>query len=93
MSMGNEEAAKSLRQLISVYDEHSVMHEALRMGAEALLSLDVIPYEAISITVNDAMSSAVERGANSVSMPDDYVAVAAWLCGITPQPKGDSDER
>ena len=32
------------------------------------------------------MDIAVSNGANSVSMPDEYVEVAAWLCGIPAQP-------
>ena len=40
------------------------------------------PLDAIGKTLNDAMGTAVSNGANSVSMPDHYVEVAAWLCGI-----------
>ena len=94
--LSNEEAAAILAQQhadLKGTGRYIMITEALRMGAEALRALADIPYEAISATVNDAMSSAVEHGANSVSMPDDYVAVVAWLCGIAPQPQGDSDER
>lgn len=28
------------------------------------------------------MSTAVANGASSVSMPDKYVELAAWLCGV-----------
>lgn len=47
---------------------------------------------AIGTILNEVMEQAVANGANSVSMPDEYVEVAAWLCGIPPQvptiPKG-----
>jgi len=39
-----------------------------------------VPMEAISTLLNDAMRQAVSNGANSVSMPDEYVAVAHFLC-------------
>lgn len=38
-----------------------------------------VPVEAIGRLLTEAMDKAVENGASSVSMPDDYVAVAAWL--------------
>jgi len=33
-----------------------------------------------------AMDAAVANGANSVSMPDELVEVAAWLSGVQPNP-------
>lgn len=41
-----------------------------------------VPVEAIGRLLTEAMDKAVENGASSVSMPDDYVAVAAWLCRV-----------
>ncbi len=38
-----------------------------------------IPYRAIGNMLNQAMELATVNGANSVSMPDDYVEVAKWL--------------
>lgn len=38
-----------------------------------------IPFEEIRQILNDVMAKAVENGANSVSMPDEYVAVAHFL--------------
>lgn len=51
------------------------------MAPEALL-------KTIGTLLGDAMNTAVENGANSVSMPDEYVALAAWLCETpaAPQP-------
>ena len=44
--------------------------------------------ETIGQLLTDAMDKAVENGANSVSMPDEYVELAAWLSadtGVTPR--------
>ena len=38
--------------------------------------------EAIERVLTELMDIAVTNGANSISMPDDYVLIAAWLCGI-----------
>lgn len=45
-----------------------------------------VPREAIDKMLTQLMDIAVSNGANSVSMPDEYVEVAAWLCGIPAQP-------
>jgi len=37
---------------------------------------------AIDRVLTEVMDIAVLNGANSISMPDDYVLIAAWLCGI-----------
>ncbi len=50
-------------------------------GAEPLKA-EPVPVEAIGRLLTEAMDKAVENGASSVSMPDDYVAVAAWLCRV-----------
>ena len=57
--------------------------EARVTGAQPAPS---IPVEAIGKMLADVMAVAVSNGANSVSMPDEYVEVAAWLIGISPQP-------
>lgn len=44
-----------------------------------------IPISEISKILTDAMDTACANGADSRSMPDEYVAVAAWLCGIPPK--------
>ena len=43
-----------------------------------------IPVEAIGKMLADVMAVAVSNGANSVSMPDEYVEVAVWLQGECP---------
>ena len=40
------------------------------------------PVESIGKLLSDAMAQAVANGANSVSMPDEIVEVAAWLAGL-----------
>lgn len=44
-----------------------------------------VPKEAIAKILTEAMNIAVANGANSISMPDEYVEVAAWLCGMPTQ--------
>ena len=53
--------------------------------AEAQPAMSV-PREAIERMLTQLMDIAVSNGANSVSMPDEYVEVTAWLCGIPAQP-------
>lgn len=48
------------------------------------------PVEAIGKLLTVAMEIAVANGANSVSMPDEYVEVAAWLFGIPAQHPDDA---
>ena len=40
------------------------------------------PYGAIAKILTEVMDIATANGANSRSMPDEYVEVAAWLCGV-----------
>lgn len=48
------------------------------------------PVVAISNLLTQAMDQAVANGANSISMPDEYVEIAAWLSGIAAAPKGET---
>lgn len=43
-----------------------------------------VPKEAVERLLTEAMDQAARNGANSVSMPDDYVEIAAWLCNVKP---------
>lgn len=52
----------------------------------ALPGAQNVPKEAIAKILAEVMDIAVSNGANSLSMPDEYVEVAAWLCGIHAQP-------
>ena len=47
-----------------------------------------LPYGAIAKILTEVMDIATANGADSRSMPDEYVEVAAWLCGI-PAAKGE----
>lgn len=42
-------------------------------------SLRAIPFDAISQLLRDAMQQACDNGANSISMPDEYVAIAHFV--------------
>ena len=50
------------------------------------LRADRAPLEAIGRVLDEVMSAAVRNGANSVSMPDHYVEIAAWLATHPPAP-------
>ena len=51
---------------------------------------DAVPAEAIGNILAEVMDIAVSNGANSISMPDEYVEVAVWLSGLEPAaPKGE----
>ena len=41
-----------------------------------------LPYGAIAKILTEVMDIATANGADSRSMPDEYVEVAAWLCGV-----------
>lgn len=45
-----------------------------------------VPAESIGKMLAQVMEAAVANGANSVSMPDELVEVAAWLSGAQPNP-------
>ena len=47
----------------------------------AMLCMERTPYEIIGKILTEVMDIAVSNGADSRSMPDEYVEVAAWLCG------------
>lgn len=70
---GREAQARQLRA-------YSELHSAIEQ-AEAQ-KVEPVPVEAIGRILTEVMGTAVENGASSVSMPDDYVAVAAWLCRV-----------
>ena len=56
-----------------------------RMHSEMLAAIpaaEPAPMREINGMLEELMAIAVSNGANSISMPDDYVAVAAWLAGV-----------
>lgn len=52
------------------------------MTCDAMMRMERTPYEAIGKILTEVMDIAAANGADSRSMPDEYVEVAAWLCGI-----------
>lgn len=58
--------------------------ENLGVSLFALPGAQNVPKEAISKILTEVMDIAVSNGADSRSMPDEYVEVAAWLCGYAP---------
>ena len=84
----------SLKKLIHLNDEMVVGTDSewqgRRKAVEAAIAnnkgndylakeLKPVPMEAIGMILDDVMAEAVGRGADSRSMPDAYVAVAAFL--------------
>ena len=52
----------------------------------ALYAVPPAPLDAIGRVLAEVMDAAVRNGANSVSMPDHYVEVAAWLAKASSAP-------
>ena len=57
-----------------------------RMAKDAALMRSA-PMESIGAILGDAMDQAVQNGADSRSMPDHYVGIAAWLCDVVHGPE------
>ena len=79
---GNAGIAWSARPL-NDFDSLPLMRDGDRLYA--LPGAQDVPKEAIAKLLTEAMDIAVSNGADSRSMPDEYVEVAAWLCGIPAQ--------
>ena len=62
--------------------------ECVRLQAKVEAMEWRLPYGAIAKILTEVMDIAVANGADSRSMPDEYVEVAAWLCGV-PSAKGE----
>ena len=65
-------------ETVQVAKEHN--HEV--QSLYALPGTQNVPKEAIGKILTEVMDIAVSNGADGRSMPDEYVEVAAWLCGI-----------
>ena len=61
--------------------------------SETPLAAADVPYSAIERLLTDAMNTSVSNGANSVSLPDDYVEIAWWLTHALPPLKAVSQAR
>jgi len=62
--------------------KEQAIQEAIIEIRELRAKIEAIPYGAIAKTLTEVMDIAAANGADSRSMPDEYVEVAAWLCGI-----------
>ena len=56
--------------------------ECVRLQAKVEEMDGRLPYGAIAKILTEVMDIATANGADSRSMPDEYVEVAAWLCGV-----------
>ena len=63
-------------------DQRELVHAEVERAERVLADIAPAPLEAIGALVKWTMEEAVRNGANSVSMPDEVVEVAAWLSGI-----------
>ena len=79
---GNAGLAWSVAPL-NDFDSLPLMRDGDRLYA--LPGAQNVPKEAIAKILTEVMDIAVSNGADSRSMPDEYVEVAAWLCGIPAQ--------
>ena len=72
---------------IEALDGTSVTNERLVDDYRAALAIcpsgRAVPVGAIGTILTEVMNIASKNGADSRSMPDEYVEVAAWLCGVT----------
>ncbi len=64
----------------------SLQEQFQRMANDARL-FRAAPVSHIGDLLSDAMDRAVDNGANSISMPDEYVGIAAWLCDVVHGPE------
>jgi hypothetical protein len=62
--------------------KEQAIQEAIIEIRELRAKIEAIPYGALAKTLTEVMDIAAANGADSRSMPDEYVEVAAWLCGI-----------
>lgn len=60
--------------------------QILEKRRDSLPGAQNVPKEAIAKILTEVMDIANSNGADSRSMPDEYVEVAAWLCGIPTHP-------
>lgn len=60
------------------YARHVAAELAITSGTKSDNKLK-IPYEEIGLILNEVMDQAVKNGANSISMPNEYVAVAHFI--------------
>ena len=69
-------------ELRAITEDRDALAAALKASRDREPGLKV--KNAIGGILAEAMNEAARNGANSVSMPDEYVEVAAWLSGLKP---------
>ena len=76
--------AAFLDNLKKSYEEliEELQDERDRLRAKIEVMKEHPPYVYIDKILTEVMDNAAANGADSRSMPDEYVEVAAWLCGI-----------
>ena len=62
--------------------KRKISEECDRLGVKIEVMKGHPPYVSIDKILTEVMDIAAANGADSRSMPDEYVEVAAWLCGI-----------
>jgi len=87
--VGRKEAGKAELECVVVesdWPEYESTWRAIEARVTGTQPTPSVPRESIERMLTQLMDIAVSNGANSISMPDEYVEVAAWLCGIPAQP-------
>ena len=86
--------AAFLDNLKKSYEEliEELQDERDRLRAKIEVMKEHPPYVYIDKILTEVMDNAAANGADSRSMPDEYVEVAAWLCGIPGAQPAPSDE-
>ena len=74
-----EEEPGAYRDNCLEIDRLCKVSDAQAYAAQQAVAVPAIPYKEIAGILGEVMEIAVSNGANSISMPDDYVAVAYWL--------------
>lgn len=74
---GNEVAEAKLRHQIARLEAENAALQKTSTG-----TLSPVAVSAIGQWLADAMAVAVDNGASSVSMPDEFIEIAAWLASM-----------
>jgi hypothetical protein len=78
------QAADSATNLLDYLNNRLYALDPGAAAPAAEQAVPVAPTEAIDKLLSEAMERAVSNGANSVSMPDELVEIAAWLAAAHP---------
>lgn len=87
--VGRSESGKPLLECVVIeadWPEYEQTWNAIEVRMTGTQPAPSVPTESIGKMLAQVMEAAVANGANSVSMPDELVEVAAWLSGVQPNP-------